>query len=259
MPAEKIASIRRDQGAPGGWGAESFGRPMTTSEETIATLGETPRIHRQVVLPMGKSLEIAFNSIRVRFFRSLITTMSLVLAVSFLSFVSVGTDVANGLLSTGDPTLRQALIRSGYDLGPEDTRADSSPKQRWIVVLSLLVCVVGIVNAQLMAVTERFREIGTMKCLGALDRFILRLFLLEAVMQGLAGAGLGALTGAAFALASNTLHFGLQALTTPSAADIVLSIAVATGVGCLLSVVGVLYPAFVAARMQPVEAMRVEH
>jgi putative ABC transport system permease protein len=52
----------------------------------------------------------------------------------------------------------------------------STAKQRWIIILSLLVCVVGIVNAQLMAVTERFREIGTMKCLGALDRFVLRLF-----------------------------------------------------------------------------------
>ena len=232
---------------------------MTTPNKNMAVMDETSRIHRQVVLPMGKSFEIAFNSIRVRFFRSLITTMSLVLAVSFLSFVSVSTDVANGLLSTGDPGLRQALIRSGYDLAPEDTRADSSPKQRWIVVLSLLVCVVGIVNAQLMAVTERFREIGTMKCLGALDRFILRLFLLEAAMQGLAGASIGALAGAAFALSSNTLHFGIQALRTSVAADIALSIATATAVGCLLSVMGVIYPAFVAARMQPVEAMRVEH
>ena len=231
---------------------------MTTNLPTQAPAGETLRIRRQVVLPLGKSFEIAFNSIRVRFFRSLITTMSLVLAVSFLSFVSVSTDVANGLLSTQDAGLRQALIRSGYDLTPEDTRADSSPKQRWIVVLSLLVCVVGIVNAQLMAVTERFREIGTMKCLGALDRFILRLFLLEALMQGLAGASIGALAGAGFALLSNTLNYGMQAVTTPSAAEVAFSIAIATGVGCLLSVVGVLYPAFVAARMQPVEAMRVE-
>jgi hypothetical protein len=220
---------------------------------------EALQIHRQVVLPWGKSIAIAFNSIRVRFFRSLITTMSLVLAVSFLSFVSVNTNVANGLLSTGDPALRQALIRSGYDLQPEDTRADSSPKQRWIVILSLLVCVVGIVNAQLMAVTERFREIGTMKCLGALDRFVLRLFLLEASMQGLVGAGLGALAGALFALLSNAARFGAQAVTTPVPGDILLSVAIATGVGCLLSVLGVLYPAFVAARMQPVEAMRAEH
>lgn len=232
---------------------------MTATASPTSPATEAPRIHRQVVLPLGKSFEIAFNSIRVRFFRSMITTMSLVLAVSFLSFVSINTDVANGLLSTGDPALRQALIRSGYDLQPEDTRADSSPKQRWIVILSLLVCVVGIVNAQLMAVTERFREIGTMKCLGALDRFILRLFLLEASMQGLAGASMGALAGAMFALVSNTIRFGTLAVTTPVPGDLLVSVATATGVGCLLSVVGVLYPAFIAARMQPVEAMRTEH
>ena len=215
-------------------------------------------IRRQVVLPLGKSVEIAYNSIRVRFFRSLITTISLVLAVSFLSFVNVSTDVANGLLATGDLELRQALVRSGYDLAPEDRRADSSPKQRWIVLLSLLVCAVGIVNAQLMAVTERFREIGTMKCLGALDRFVLRLFLLEAGMQGLVGAAAGALGGAFFALLNGAFFFGRQAVVMVPVGDLLMSLLTATAAGCLLSLIGVSYPAWVAARMQPVEAMRVE-
>ncbi len=216
------------------------------------------QVSRLVVLPFIKSLEISFKSIKVRFFRSLITTMTLVLAVSFLSFVRISNDVANGLLDSGDAHYRQALIRAGYDLAPEDTTAGSSPKQRWIVILSLLVCVVGIVNAQLMAVTERFREIGTMKCLGALDRFILRLFILEAGMQGLVGAFFGALTGAIFALLNSLLRFGGAALTNLSWADLGMSLVLATLVGCALSLIGVMYPAIVAARMQPVEAMRVE-
>ncbi len=218
----------------------------------------TAGIRRQVVLPLRKSIEIAYNSIRVRFFRSLITTLSLVLAVSFLSFVNVSTDVANGLLATGQPELRQALVRAGYDLTPEDRRADSSPKQRWIVLLSLLVCAVGIVNAQLMAVTERFREIGTMKCLGALDRFVMRLFLLEAGMQGLVGAAAGALGGALFALLNALILFGRQAVSLVLIDDLLVSLLWATVAGCLLSLIGVAYPAWVAARMQPVEAMRVE-
>ena len=155
---------------------------------------------RLVVLPFKKAIEIAFKNIRVRFFRSLITTLSLVLAVAFLSFTNVGTDVADGLLATGHIDSRQILRHAGYDIGPDDTSVAASPKQRWIVILSLVVCVVGIVNAQLMAVTERFREIGTMKCLGALDRFILRLFFLEAGMQGLVGGAAGALVGALFSL-----------------------------------------------------------
>jgi len=219
---------------------------------------DTGRVQRQVVLPFLKSVEIAWNSIRVRFFRSLITTLSLVLAVSFLSFINVSNDIADGMLATGSVQLRQELIRSGYDLEPGITRVESSAKQRWIVILSLLVCVVGIVNAQLMAVTERFREIGTMKCLGALDRFILRLFLLEAGIQGLAGSAAGALVGALFALINNLVHFGTAAVATLSWGAVVTTVAAAMGVGCLLSLLGVFYPALVAARMQPVEAMRVE-
>lgn len=215
-------------------------------------------VDRLIVLPFAKSVEISLKSIKVRFFRSLITTMSLVLAVSFLSFVRVNNDVANGLLATQERHLRQAVIRAGYDIGLEDTNVGASPKQRWIIILSLMVCVVGIVNAQLMAVTERFREIGTMKCLGALDRFILRLFILEAGMQGLAGAGAGALAGALFALIGALLRFGLVSLTAVSWIAVIGSVAIAIVVGCVLSLIGVLYPAIVAARMQPVEAMRVE-
>ncbi|MDJ0667418.1 MAG: FtsX-like permease family protein [Desulfobacterales bacterium] len=231
---------------------------MNNADHPTQSPGNVAGIRRQVVLPLGKSIEIAYNSIRVRFFRSLITTLSLVLAVSFLSFVNVSTDVANGLLATGQPELRQALVRAGYDLAPEDRRADSSSKQRWIVLLSLLVCAVGIVNAQLMAVTERFREIGTMKCLGALDRFVMRLFLLEAGMQGLVGAAAGALGGALFALLNGFILFGGQAVRLVPANELLLSLLWATAAGCLLSLIGVAYPAWVAARMQPVEAMRVE-
>ncbi len=222
------------------------------------TDGQSPSIHRLLVLPFGKSLEIAFQSLRVRFFRSLITTITLLLAVSFLSFTNVSTDIADGLLAAGDPDLREVLIRAGWDLTPGQTRADASPKQRWIVVLSLLVCVVGIVNAQLMAVTERFREIGTMKCLGALDRFILRLFLLEAAMQGLAGAAAGALLGGLFAGINGSLRFGLSAMGLLPVGSAALSILSAVAVGVGLSLFGVLYPALVASRMQPVEALRVE-
>ena len=216
-------------------------------------------VSRLVVLPFKKSLEIAIKSIQVRFFRSMITTISLILAVSFLSFTTVSTELVNGLLSAGNPEWRQSLIRSGYDIPADQTSMGSSPKQRWIIFLSLLACVVGIVNSQLMAVTERFREIGTMKCLGALDRFILRLFLLEAGIQGIIGAGAGALAGALVAILNGWIRYGNASLLHLSWTQTIVSVATATGVGCALSLIGVMYPAWIAARMQPVEAMRVEH
>ena len=140
----------------------------------------------------------------------------------------------------------------------EATSISSSAKQRWIVILSLMVCIVGIINAQLMSVTERFREIGTMKCLGALDRFIVRLFVLEALMQGLAGSLAGALLGALAAAVSSAINLGLEALPQAPVGTILITVATAVITGTTLSLLGVIYPAIIAARMQPVEAMRVE-
>ncbi|WP_428559230.1 MAG: ABC transporter permease [Solidesulfovibrio sp. DCME] len=226
------------------------------------------RIARQVVLPFRMSLAISIKSIRVRFLRSMVTVASLVLAVAFLSFILTGTEVAGGVLASGRPELRVALIEAGYDLpavapagataATEAARLGASPKERWIVILSLLVCTVGIVNAQLMAVTERFREIGTMKCLGALDRFILRLFLLEAGMQGLAGAFAGALVGMLGAVAAGLVRYGFVAVSQLSPAGLLRVQAVSMAVGAGLSLLGVVYPAIVAARMRPVEAMRAQ-
>jgi len=228
-------------------------RPFAPTGEAVA---------RQVVLPMGKSLEISLKSLKVRFSRSLITVMSLVLAVAFLGFTLIGHDVAMGLLASGSASLQSELVKAGFDLAPGrypgTYEVASSAKDRWIVILSLLVCAVGIVNAQLMAVTERFREIGTMKCLGALDSFVLRLFLLEAGMQGLVGSLAGALLGGLAGVLMGMLRFGLPALTHLPLGAALGSLGIAVGVGFLLSLVGVSYPALVASRMPPVVAMRAE-
>lgn len=213
---------------------------------------------RLVALPLSKSFEIAYKSIRVRFFRSLITTLSLVLAVAFLCYTQVSNDFAAGLLESSDSNIYQLLIKNGYDVSPGDTSLAASPKQRWIVLLSLLVCIVGIINAQLMSVTERFREIGTMKCLGALDRFIVRLFVIEAGLQGIIGSTAGALLGALAAIAGGMMHFGFSNAPFIPWSTISISMLIAIVTGTVLSLLGVLYPALIAARMQPVEAMRVD-
>ncbi len=209
-------------------------------------------------LALHISLDIALKSIRVRFFRSLITTLSLVLAVAFLSFTQVSDDIAQSLLALGDSDLFGKLSKLGYDIDQQATNITASAKQRWIVFLSLLVCVVGIINAQLMSVTERFREIGTMKCLGALDGFIVKVFIIEAAIQGLIGSLAGTAVGTIFAFFMGILRFGMLSLSAVSWIAITNSIVFAIATGTALSLLGVLYPALVAARMQPVEAMRVE-
>ena len=167
-------------------------------------------MRRLVALPLSKSFQMAYQSIRVRFFRSLVTTTSLILAVAFLTFTQAGNNITEGLVTSQNPEFIQILTKVGYDISPGTTSIKSSAKQRWIVFLSLLVCVVGIINAQLMSVTERFREIGTLKCLGALDRFIVRIFVIEATMQGLVGGILGALLGTMVAFSASIIRFGLS-------------------------------------------------
>ncbi len=224
-----------------------------------ASGGSGQGIQRAISLPWGKSVEISFRSLRVRLFRSMITVSSLVLAVSFLSFVLVNLDVAAGILKAGGKAAGKILLAAGYDVDLETGRVAMSAKERWIVILSLLVCTVGIVNAQLMSVTERFSEIGVMKCLGALDSMVLRLFLLEAAMQGLLGAGGGAALGCIFSLLAGLIRFGGKAFNALPWLDALGSVGLATLAGLTLSLLGVLYPAILAMRMRPINALRAEH
>lgn len=211
---------------------------------------------KQVVLPFKKSVEIAVKSIKSRFFRTLITTMSLILAISFYAYIKVNLDIISSIAVSNNKVAIQRLSLQGIEVPEEGRALELSPQERWILFLSLLVCVVGIVNTQLMAVADRFREIGTMKCLGALDRFILRLFLIEAALQGLIGSALGGAAGALIACLGALIKYGSSIAGLVSLNQILTSVFSAVVLGCLLSIIGVLYPALLAAKMQPVEAMR---
>jgi len=125
----------------------------------------------------------------------------------------------------------------------------------WLMLsLSLLVATVGVLNAMLMAVTQRYREIGTIKCLGGLDRLILMSLLVEALFVGAAGAVTGAVVGLVAGLIVNATspEAGVPAGGLPLKVLMVLAIAIAlTGLGAAL-------PAFLASKMPPIEAMRGE-
>jgi ABC-type antimicrobial peptide transport system permease subunit len=124
-----------------------------------------------------------------------------------------------------------------------------------VVVISsvgLLVGGVGVMNIMLMSVTERTREIGVRKAMGARRRDIIRQFLTEAIALTGTGGIVGVLLGAAISFAVNKLLPNL-----PSAVPLW---AVVMGVGTSVSV-GVffgIYPALKASRLDPVEALRYE-
>lgn len=129
-------------------------------------------------------------------------------------------------------------------------------RKRWILVISLLVTVMGIANAMLMSVTERFREIGTMKCLGAKSAFIRRLFLIESSLMGFFGGLCGVAAGALFSLAVNCSVYGLGMLRSLDIGALAAASGVALLAGVVLSVLAAINPANVAASMTPSHALR---
>ena len=127
-----------------------------------------------------------------------------------------------------------------------------------MVLVSMLVCVIGISNAMLMAVTERFREIATMKCLGALDGFIMLMFVLESCFMGIVGGAIGGVLGTLLGLGRTAVAFGSGYTLAVPTRELLIAVVVATCLGVVLAAVAAVYPAFRAARLAPMEAMRIE-
>ena len=211
---------------------------------------------RQRQLPLRKAAQIAWRGIRVRFWRSILVTLGILLPVAFLAYMLLSGRFGPLVAARGAEDLVSRLAAAGL-LDDADS-GDAVIQTRWMVGLALLISFVGILNAMLMSVTERFREIGTMKCLGALDAFIIRLFLLESAFQGLVGSLLGVAAGTALAVAEGRARFGPEAMALVGAADLAPLAALALAGGVFLTLAGAAYPALRAARMKPVDAMRTE-
>ena len=131
-------------------------------------------------------------------------------------------------------------------------------RMTWLAFVSMLVCAVGIANAMLMSVTERFREIATLKCLGALDAFIMSIFLIEAGLLGFVGGLGGAIAGLLLAGMRMAVIFQSLLWTAFPWQDILVAGLISIGIGVLLAAISAVYPSFRAARLAPMEAMRIE-
>jgi putative ABC transport system permease protein len=131
-----------------------------------------------------------------------------------------------------------------------------------ISAVSLLVGGIGIMNIMLVSVTERTREIGVRKALGARRRDILTQFIAEATVISVVGGAVGITLGI---LIGQTVNFGTRALHAAQPAvphlpaaiqpwSVVLGFAFSLGVGLFFGI----YPATRAAKLNPIEALRYE-
>ncbi len=125
-----------------------------------------------------------------------------------------------------------------------------------IAGISLLVGGIGIMNIMLVSVTERTREIGIRKAMGAKRRDILLQFVAEATLLSLGGGVAGVLLGWALATLLNGSAL-LGGRPTPTAANLdiaILALAVSAGIGLFFGI----YPAIRAASLHPIDALRHE-
>jgi putative ABC transport system permease protein len=120
-----------------------------------------------------------------------------------------------------------------------------------VAVIGLVVGAIGIANIMLVSVTERTREIGVMKAVGARNRDVLVLFLVEAGLLGTIGAVLALPVGVAVGYAA-TRYAEVGFTLAPA------WMATAVAVGVIVGVAAGLYPAWRAARVDPIDALRYE-
>ncbi|RLC64496.1 MAG: hypothetical protein DRI48_07600 [Chloroflexi bacterium] len=193
-----------------------------------------------ISFPFSEAFRYCLESIRKRFTRALITAISILLGIAFY-----------------------VTIRSMNTILPNVGQQPPQAYQMMMAIIALLVCGVGIINSMLMSVTERYKEIGTIKCLGAADTSVLEIFLIEALLLGLLGGVIGAFAGWLAAVGIYGFQYGIGGVFPPDKIGIVMLqylryIAEAIGISAFLSVAAAAYPAFYASKLHPAEALRYE-
>jgi hypothetical protein len=207
------------------------------------------KMERQLSLPLKNAFQMSLRNFKVRFGREIIVTMSILLGVAFFMSIMTTNAFTYALIDKGPENIRTLLIEHISEL---------KSRQTWLIILSLLVCTVGIINSMLMAVTERSREIGTMKCLGALDRFVMELFLIEALIHGISGSVVGSCVGFLIMTVVYIIQYKKIILSIFPFLTILKYLGFSIILGTGLAILGTLYPAIVSAKMEPAEAIRRE-
>jgi hypothetical protein len=218
----------------------------------------TPQVNQEEIKPlsMQKITRIAIRGIKVRIWRSLLVVSGIILAMAFLSYILCSDAFVRNVTELGSKALIERLTAEG--LINTESAADQRVQTYWVAGLALLISLAGIMNAMLMSVTERFREIGTMKCLGALTSFVMKLFMLESLFAGVLGTSLGLVIGFGLAYIEGFATYGSEVGALLPASSLFLNILFCFVTGLVLTLLGALYPARMAAKMSPVMALRSE-
>jgi len=126
--------------------------------------------------------------------------------------------------------------------------------QLWVSIISISVCIITIFNSMLIAVTERYKEIGTMKCLGAKDSLILYFFILESLIISFIGGSLGFIVSFIFTAPIILIQSGGLISIQNYLSILIISLLISV----LINLVATIYPAYHASKINPAETLRFE-
>ena len=229
---------------------------MTEEDPHNTTHGERlEEIPEQVPIAWMPAIKISWRGMRRRFLRSLITMFGVILAIAFLAYVLITEELTQSLVEANDEALNVLLQQAGVDIY---AATGANEKTMLLICLSLMACLAGVINAMLMSVTERIKEIGTLKCLGAMDSFIVKIFFIESSLQGIIGTAIGMTAGLLIAVLAAVITFQSHAMRYFPVVASLKAVAITFVAGSLISIVAAIAPAAIAARKKPVDAMRVE-
>lgn len=216
---------------------------------------EITQIPEQGRIPWNIAISVSWAGLRRRLLRGLITMAGVVLAIAFLTYMLVTDRLTESLILIDNDELNVLLQKAGVDIfgggGPDEMMI-------LLIGLSLFTSLVGILNSMIMAVAERVREIGTLKCLGARDSFIIKTYFIESSIQGIIGALLGTVLGCVVAILVSGINYGHFAVTNLPWLRFIQAMVLSFLTGAALAIVASILPAGMAAKKQPVDALRIE-
>lgn len=188
-------------------------------------------------LPLMDAVRLSVSDMMARGPRSMLTLASIILSIAFFVTVLTNAVLTKIIIGQGTETQTYYLI---------------------VAALAVIVCGVSITNAMIMSATERFKEIGTLKCLGALDQHIVLIFLIEGFVLGILGGSVGSLVGLAAGSMASGVQFGLEKILLFQTTDMLYLLGSGIGLALVLTGVSSIYPVYFAAHLSPTEAFRYE-
>ena len=195
--------------------------------------------------PLSEALAFSFRSLMLRLGRMVVVLLGISFAISFMTVL-----LSTGVIMEG---IRELAARSGSGSGVE-----ASEFHKWWIVVAVCIAAAGISNAVLMSVTERIKEIGTLKCMGARNLHIIEIFLIETLLLGTIGGFLGSVFGILITISFYGVKLGSDLWSVFGFVDALKLTGISILLSLSISLVSAIIPVFLAARIEPAEAMRYE-